>query len=236
MAFEINNEKSASNVSENESLKKTHLSYKYSYNNSINLCVNTYLKMVGITKYYLEALQQDLQKKDLTERIHGNTGHTSQLLLKVTITNELEESVKTFITEYAQIHGLPSPLRHRTDSKTFIYLPTSTTYKLIYDNYKTAVLQEQGSDIQILSYTSFLKIWHNLTPHIKFERHGTDLCEVCQQFKAQLILAKRDHEEYLRISGQFDLHKAQADLEREHYNQNIILSKIDNNVTHICYD
>ncbi len=140
MAFEINNEKSASNVSENESLKKTHLSYKYSYNNSINLCVNTYLKMIEITKYYLEALQKNLQKKGLTERIHGNIGHTPQLLSKVTITNELEESVKTFITEYAQIHGLPSPLRHRTDSKTFIYLLTSTTYKLIYDNYKTAVL------------------------------------------------------------------------------------------------
>jgi len=57
MTFEINNEKSASNVSENKSLKKTHLNYKYSYNNSINLCVNTYLKMVEITKYYLETLQ-----------------------------------------------------------------------------------------------------------------------------------------------------------------------------------
>jgi len=69
------------------------------------------------------------------------------LLSKVTITNELEESVKTFITEYVQIHRLSSFLRYRTDSKIFIYLPTSTTYKLIYDNYKTAVLQEQGSDI-----------------------------------------------------------------------------------------
>ncbi len=147
MTFEINNEKSASNISENKSLKKTHLNYKYSYNNSINLYVNTYLKIVRITKYYLEALQQDLQKNGLTERIHENIGHTSQLLSKVTITNKLEESVKTFITEYVQIHRLSSFLRYRTDSKIFIYLPTSTTYKLIYDNYKTAVLQEQGSDI-----------------------------------------------------------------------------------------
>ena len=40
----------------------------------------------------------------------------------------------------------------------------------------------------------------------------------------------------MRIFGQFDLHKIQADLKCEHYNQNIILSKTDNNVTHICYD
>jgi len=64
------------------------------------------------------------------------------LLLKVTITNELKECVKTFITEYAQIHELSSLLRYQTDLKTFIYLLILTTYKLIYDNYKTAVLQE----------------------------------------------------------------------------------------------
>ena len=75
MTFEINNEKSVSNVSENESLKKTYLSYKYSYNNSINLCINIYLKIVEITKYYLKVLQQDLQKNGLTERIHRNIGH-----------------------------------------------------------------------------------------------------------------------------------------------------------------
>ena len=56
IVFKINNEKSAFNVLENKSLKKIHLNYKYSYNNSINLCINTYLKMVKITKYYLEAL------------------------------------------------------------------------------------------------------------------------------------------------------------------------------------
>ncbi len=56
MAFKINNEKLTFNVSENESLKKTHLSYKYSYNNFINLYVNTYLKMVRIIKYYLKIL------------------------------------------------------------------------------------------------------------------------------------------------------------------------------------
>jgi hypothetical protein len=105
IAFEISNEKLISNVLESESSsKKTH--YKYSYNSSINLCVNTYLKMVGITKYYLETLQQDLQKNGLTERIHGNTGHVPQLLSKVLITDELKEDVKTFIINYAQIHGL----------------------------------------------------------------------------------------------------------------------------------
>ena len=137
MAFIANNEKS---TLESESSKKTHMNYRYSYNSSLNLCVNTYLKMVGITKYYLEVLQQDLQKNGLNKRIHRNTGRVLHLSSKVTITAELKESVKTFISEYAQIHGLPSPLRHRTDSMAFIYLPTSTTYKFVYDKYKAAIL------------------------------------------------------------------------------------------------
>src|ERR1043165_3073966 len=58
IAFEISNEKSISNVLESESSPSNKTHYKYSYNSSINLCVNTYLKMVGITGYHLQALQQ----------------------------------------------------------------------------------------------------------------------------------------------------------------------------------
>jgi len=103
--------------------------------------------MVGIAKYYLETLQQDFQKNGLTQRIHGNTGRIPHLSSKVIITPELKDIIKTFISDYAQIHGLPSPLRHRTDSMAFIYLPTSTTYKSVYNEFKVAYLQEYGSDV-----------------------------------------------------------------------------------------
>ncbi len=76
MAFEINNEKSASNVSKNKSLKKTYLSYKYSYNNFINLYINTYLKWLKLQSIILKYYNKIYKKNDLIERIHKNTRYS----------------------------------------------------------------------------------------------------------------------------------------------------------------
>ena len=45
-----------------------------------------------------------------------------------------------------------------------------------------------------MSYNSFIKIWHELVPHIKFQPSASDLCETCANFKAELAIIKDDIE------------------------------------------
>ncbi|CAG8730908.1 12248_t:CDS:1, partial [Racocetra persica] len=48
------------------------------------------------------------------------------------------------------------------------------------------------------------KLWYEIIPYLKFQPSASDLCEVCEMFKAKLIVAKSDVEEYNQIKTQYD--------------------------------
>jgi hypothetical protein len=234
ISFEITNEKINSESNESSEIKER-ISYRYNFNTSLPICKTVYLKLNGITDYFLSAIQKHLHENGLMERIHGNTGHSPKLLSRVFINFEVSSTVKQFLIQYSNTFGLPSPLRHKSDSDVFIYLPTDKNYKSIYQEYKTYFNIEYPNE-KVISYDSFLKLWHELVPHIKFQPPASDLCETCTNFKAKLAVVKNDIEQYNNISIQYKEHREVADLEREHYNNNIIESKNDLSIGHICYD
>ena len=225
MSFEITNEKT-----ENPS----RVTYKYNFNNSLPLCKPTFLKLIGKTDYYLSTLQKYLQDNGLVERTHGNTGRAPILLSRAYINLDVSSSVKNFLIQYSNIHGLPSPLRHRNDSGVFIYLPTENTYVSIYEKYIKNVKHDQSQII--ISYNIFIKLWHELASQIKFQTSASDLCETCEILKAELKIVKHDIDEYNKIKNQYELHIKAANLEREHYNKTINESKNNKSIAHICYD
>jgi hypothetical protein len=228
ISFEISNEKG-----NNESSSK--VSYRYNFNVSLSLCRAVYLKLNGITEYFLSAIQNHLHENGLKERVHGNTGHSPKLSSRAFINYEVSSIVKQFLIQYSNTCGLPSPMRHKIDSDVFIYLPTNKSYRSIYQEYENYFSIEYP-DNKIISYDSFIKLWHELTPHIKFQSPASDLCETCTEFKAKLALLKNDTEQYDMVSFQYKEHREVADIEREHYNNNINESINDLSIAHVCYD
>jgi hypothetical protein len=72
----------------------------------------------------------------LSERIHGNVGRILITDNRVFVSSNITFPLKQFLVQYGCIHGLPSPLRHRNDSDTFIYFPTDKTYTSVYKDYR----------------------------------------------------------------------------------------------------
>ncbi|CAB5362839.1 unnamed protein product [Rhizophagus irregularis] len=235
MSFEISNEK----IEKNETEKKTRHSYKYSFNISLPLCKPAYLKLCNLSDYKLSALQTHLQENGLTERTHGNTGCVSRRNLRVFVDFNITSSIKEFLTQYGTIHGLPSPMRHQNDSGNFIYLPTNENYTLIYNKYKEHYCLEHSENENIISYSTFRRLWHELMPNLKFQSPASDLCETCEEFKAKMRTAKSDIDKFNIIKNQFEEHQEKADLERQHYNNNIekkIVNKSSKNNEGIRYN
>ncbi|CAG8728629.1 12070_t:CDS:1, partial [Gigaspora rosea] len=98
--------------------------------------------------------------------------------------------------QYGTIHGFPSPLRHQDDSGVFIYLPTGQTYVSVYNEYKKSFYLTHNESEKIISYFTFRKLWYEIAPNIRFQPRASDLCEVCTSFKAKLLVAKQDIDEY----------------------------------------
>ncbi|CAG8683342.1 3012_t:CDS:2, partial [Ambispora leptoticha] len=210
--------------------------YRYNYNASLLLCKPVFLKLCGISDHFLLAIQKHLQEKGLTERTHGNTGRVPKLKSKVFLDSSITFPVKCFLEQYGNINGLPSPMRHKNESEPFIYLPTGNTYTSVYNEFKKHFNNENSENTKIISYFTFRKLWHEMIPHLKFQPPASDLCEVCETFKAKLVVAKSDIEEYNKIKTQYDQHCIAADRERQHYNDNINKSAKDLSIAHVCYD
>ena len=228
MSFEIFNKKD-----ENDRMRHN---YRYSFNISLPLCKNAYLKLCNLNDYKLSTLQTHYQENGLAERIHDNTGQTSRRNSQVFLDFNVTSSVKQYLTQFGITHGLPFPMRHRNDSGNFIYLPTSENYTTVYNKYKKDFYLEHDEDEQIISYYTFRRIWHETIPTLKFQPFASDICEICEDFKAQMRIAKSNIDQYNIIKNQYEEHHKKADLERQHYNNNIEQSKQDLSIAHVCYD
>jgi hypothetical protein len=234
LAMEIENQVN------NEKIK-----YKYCFNSTYPLCKTAFLKLYNISDRKFDNIIKHLHNEGICERIHGNTGRAPIHKTKVNIDENLKIIVRNFLNQYSLIHGLPSPMRHRNDTGAFIYLPTDKKFISVYKEFKEFYLEnilkdelesELEKEEKIISYSSFRRLWNELMPHLKFQPPASDLCEKCAQFKSRLQLAKKDIDEYNKIEAEFNEHKKKARLEREHYNNNIELSKNDLSIAHICYD
>ncbi len=108
----------------------------------------------------------------------------------VTIDQELSTRVYNFIVNYANIYGFPLPGHYmQTDSLAIILLLTEKNYTSVYEDF-VAVSKELDDSTSIISYKSFIRLWKNLTSHIKFITSGIDLCDTCEALKRSIQYAK----------------------------------------------
>lgn len=210
-----------------EAGKKKHHSLRYCFNSHITLCKNTYLKLVGVGESKLLAILSHLKKTGVTSRVHGNTKRIPQRNTNVTINYEIAKEVRTFITNYASVNGLPSPGRHLSKSTSaLVYLPTSENYTTIFEHFQQSKKLTFGNKQKIISRKSFVRLWKALIPHITFLKPQSDLCAACEALRHK-IAHINDPQRKEDIIKEYNDHLQVVRQEREYYQDNITQAQQD---------
>src|SRR5213082_4007016 len=97
------------------------------------------------------------------------------------LNQETKETIKNFILNYAETHGSPKSERTKRATNTTIFLPTEMAYKSVHHDFITSL--EENNNLKSLKYEAFRRLWHQLTPQIKFLNPRADLCDTCHQFR-----------------------------------------------------
>src|SRR3954471_3893162 len=95
------------------------------------------------------------------------------------IDKDVATIVKNFLLNYAEVHGLPSPVRNINHvTQSIIFLPAEMSYKSIHQDFLAGL--EEDNTLCTLKYDAFCKLWHQLTPYIQIISPRTDLCDTYQ--------------------------------------------------------
>ena len=58
---------------------------------------------------------------------------------------------------------------------------------------------------KIMFYDTFIRLWHETMPNLKFQLPESDLCEVCEIFKKQIQISKNDNKSFEKSKKQYDI-------------------------------
>ena len=194
---------------------RTRQKFDYRINTDRPVCRETVLFYYGETLWRLKSLQKHMQTVGIIPPVHGNTGREPIHALF----RSDEEYIGLFITNYAVVHGLPDPSRDLRTGKLRILLPSILTYRLIHKEYESSIVSQ---DKKPVSYHSFVRVWHKITPHIGFIKPRTDLCISLEEYKKALNKITSDLKETfdaekMLIHNQAVSHLRYAKLERDYY-------------------
>ncbi|KAF0386965.1 chaperonin: PROVISIONAL [Gigaspora margarita] len=210
----------------NEVLKKVsnkkYSRFRYCYNNSIQVCHDTYFALVEVGHTYLETIIKHLREHGLEERTHGNTGRAPKNMNHVEVNYSVACDIFKFLKNYLDIHGMPLPGRHFKEiSMPIVFLPTSYNYALVYRDYVQAAKGKYGKDVRVIAESTFTNIWKALIPSLQFMSPKSDLCETCEMMKMDIQYATQ-HERKLELTENYLAHLNHAQKERNYYNNNIV--------------
>lgn len=154
--------------------------FNYQINVDRSVCRDAFLFYHGETVKRLQRLQECLQDTPLCPPTHGNSGRQPSNTY-----SEFDRKLATsFITNFAEIHGLPDPGRdvRKGKGRLRILLPSILNYTSVHRLYEASVYS-LGKQIP---YRTFLEIWQENLPHIEFNNPRTDLCMTCENFKKEI--------------------------------------------------
>ena len=176
------------------------------------LCRQAFLFLINISKTKLQNLRQHYNQEGLQSRRHGNVGRAppnSHLF-------ETRETVKNFIENYADNHGVILPGRIPGYRDASIILLSSAETKLnVYRFYKECC---EKSELASVASTTFYDLWQQLLPWIVIAKPATDLCWRCQKNNTKIFNSSNctEGEKLVVLQDQLD-HLDNAEKEREHY-------------------
>jgi len=199
--------------------------FEYRINADRLVCRDAFLFYHGGTLKRLKYLQKHLAEVGASPPIHGNTGRKP----KHACSFEDKQDIKTFIVNFAAMHGMPDPGRdlRKGKGKLRILLPAVLNYRAVHRIYQKST---SGRTTRQVEYHTFGRIWEEMVPHICFNKPRSDLCITCENFKQALNqiasdLGENRDSEKIRIHQQAIEHLEHAKKERGYYRHCISLAE-----------
>ncbi len=163
--------------------KKNRERKRFDYRISIDrpVCKTVFLFYYGETSKRLDRLKSYVSGKTIATPVHGNSGRTPTNAYNV----HDKEKVKSFISNFTAIHGLPDPGRdvRKGKGRLRVLLPSIMSYNSVHQQYSISI---KASGKYPIAYRTFLKIWQEKFPHVRFNDPRSDLCMTCEDFKKRL--------------------------------------------------
>lgn len=72
------------------------------------------------------------------------------------LNQETKQTIKNFILNYAETHGLPNPGKTKRADNTTIFLPTDMTYKSVHRDFLNSL--KENSNLKQLKYEAFRRL------------------------------------------------------------------------------
>ncbi|CAG8734178.1 11968_t:CDS:2, partial [Rhizophagus irregularis] len=196
--------------------EKKYLTIKYIFD-EIEICETAFLHIYSLSIKKWKMIRSHYQINGFKPILHGNKRRKSSHAL----TFETILHILTFIINYANIHGLPSPGRSfRDDTMAIIFLPVSDSYIGLYRLYESSL--EIDSEHYISRWT-FLRVWKKYIPEIKFLSPRSDLCFHCKNMRFNTQFWNQDEKD--DKVKEWHEHITWANQERDYYRNCIKNSK-----------
>ena len=128
----------------------------YCWNRNTPICQKTYLNMLGIGRNHFENIRNHLLKNGLLPRVHGNVKRMPRWKTRMVIDIGVATAVKNFLLNYAEVHGLPSPVRNvNRVTLSIIFLPAEMSYRSVHRDF-LAGLEDNNKLHNIMEISSKL--------------------------------------------------------------------------------
>ncbi len=196
--------------------------FDYFINADRPVCRTVFLFYHGESIDRLKRRQKYLTEIGTLPPNHGNTGRIPKHACKP----QDKENAKTFIENFAAIHGLPDPGRDLRAEKgrLKVYLPALMNYMFVHRIYQKSMALYDTNAIQ---HRTFRRIWIEHFPNIVFSKPKSDLCMTCEDNKklinASIAFGDEDYKlECLTVAKE---HLLAAKKERDYFRESIQLSK-----------
>lgn len=199
------------------------------------VCRDAFLAICMLGRTRLSRLQKEAEVFSCAPKPHGKTGSKPWNAFPP----EVIETALQFIKNHAAIVGLPMPAAPRGRAKDApTYLPASSSFKSVHGLYAEQI--SEGDPI--MSYRSFVDLWHAKLPSVTFMTSRTDVCAACEKFRDK-IRTSTTEDEKLDANQHFKDHVMHARAERAVYQESIEAAchaltdnPDDPQLTHLTFD
>ncbi|CAG8842985.1 31201_t:CDS:2, partial [Gigaspora margarita] len=175
------------------------------------ICSKAFLLIYDVSEWKWKSIHKHFLENDILPITHQLKGKSSNNKISF----EIIINILIFISNYANIHGLPSP-----ETKPIIFLPATDSYLSLFRLYNSTI--SNTSNISISS-TSFINIWKLYLPSIKFLSPRSDLCIKCKTMRFNISHIPEAQLE--QTINEWTIHNNWAKQEREYYRKNHQLLK-----------
>ena len=182
------------------------------FHNGIRICKSTFLFLHGMSKKKFHNIKKSFGEHGLQPRVHGNTKRIPHHALSFDVT----QSVLKFLIEYAEQNAIVLPGRVPGYSRTYIKLLQSSMSKR---SIRKMLKASADSNLHLIGYSTFCRLWRNLLPSILVMKPMTDLCWTFQKNNSSIIMSvncsEQDKTEVLKRAEE---HLRVVHVERSNYN------------------